>query len=116
MSLVNIETIRTLSVKTEQYDMPEWGGHVFIRKFSIAQRDELSKIYDKEEKNWMDAMLETILYGVVDEAGNPIFTKQDFELLKNQDGETLSNLHAEILKYNGMTADTTPEVDDLVKP
>ena len=83
-------------------DVPEWGGQVFLRPMSGAQRERLETIFrDKKES----ARATVAAYSVCNEAGTPLFTDADIPALNDRSGRALDRIFAAALKLNGLGKD-----------
>lgn len=77
--------------------VPEWGGKVRIRAWSLQQQDD----YEQAEKlSDVDALVLAIIMSLVDEAGAPIFKPEHAEGLKAKSSKVLTALTSKIFEVN----------------
>lgn len=108
------EAILAARVVTTEVEVPEWGGSVHVRALSLnARMALLDIIYANEAANtaWKedqakpvgereglpkvdlyDQAILTVLFGIVDEAGKPRFTVEDYDLFAEMDYPIIVNL------------------------
>lgn len=118
MSLITPESLKKLSFKTEKLDVPEFGGHINLRKFSVKISDEVADLHkDLEEPGrWKNAILSTVILGVVDDSGVPIFTDEHKTILEEQDSDVITKIYQALTKFNGMSKSEAEAGDAAVKP
>ncbi len=81
MSLLR-DRILSVSRPLEHIPVPEWESSVFIRPLSLSERLELRRLADDDA----EITIQTVIRGVVDDAGNPVFTADDRDWLLNSQG------------------------------
>ena len=117
MSL-NARQIREVDdLPLERVDVPEWGGEVFVRTMSAAERDAWEiKTYsergDDEQANLTDFRTRLAILCVVDETGKPIFTEEDFVWLRLKSSLVISRIYDVASRMNGLSK---KDVDELTK-
>jgi len=113
------EIINAKDCKTTQIDIPEWGGAIYLRKWTGKDR---SMFWSKSiraseagaEVNWdtlFDNQVLVVAMSLCDEEGNKLFTTSDEDLaiLSAKDGDVLQRLYTASIELNGMTAKSTEE-------
>lgn len=89
-------------------EVPEWGGTVKVRGFSVARKasllDGANVPVDRDGKTKLDfekLQVLSFIEGVVD----PKFTIADYELLKNKSARALQRVNDKISEISGITAE-----------
>lgn len=105
---------------TVRVDVPEWGGHVFVRTMSAGERDNYeAEIYDlskggkaNDAKSMMaNARARLLVRTLVDEEGNRLFEDSDMEALGAKSGLVVDKVFTVARKVNGLSE---ADVDELV--
>ena len=101
--MLTLTDIKNQKLETKIIEVEQWGGQLTIKKLSVADRDELAKLYDTDSTEaQQNAALQTIIKGVVNEDGAPMFSAEEHsDLLASQDGEIITNIYKDILDFNG---------------
>lgn len=103
MGLLSRDAIlRAKDGKTADVQVPQWGGTVRVRGWTVAERNEYTKRLEKKEDTlllgaWLVATL------AVDDAGGPLFTAADVEALATRDAQALDLVTDAIYKLNTVT-------------
>jgi hypothetical protein len=95
-------------LKTEDINMPEWGGPVRIRTLYAIERDEFDQTINKgvgaerviDLKNFRARLLARC---IVDENGDPVFTAADVDALGKKSTVAIGRLFDRAQALNGMT-------------
>lgn len=104
----------------ERVEVPEWGGHVFVRTMSAGERDAYeAELYDlsqggkkKDAKSMMDnARARLLVRTLVDEKGERLFEDSDIKDLGGKSGLVVDRIFTVARKVNGLTE---ADVDELV--
>ena len=104
-------------LKTQDVDVPEWGGAVRVRAFSGRERDafeaSLVRGDGKDRKVDLTNMrARLVALSVVDEAGQRLFTDEEVDLLGAKSGAALDRVFAVAQELNGLSG---ADVEALVK-
>ena len=104
-------------LKTQDVDVPEWGGAVRVRAFSGRERDafeaSLVRGDGKDRKVDLTNMrARLVALSVVDEAGQRVFTDEEVDLLGAKSGAALDRVFAVAQGLNGLSG---ADVEALVK-
>jgi hypothetical protein len=84
---------------------------LFAKRFTLAQRTAFvsnlpraSESHSEADKVaiGLDAQLYLIVEGICDEKGEPVFSKEDAEQLKDEDAAVIDELAKHVMKTNGM--------------
>ena len=108
MGQLSKEQIFAVKPKSEEIEVPEWGGYVFIRPVTLAEQARLADLGTKFEKTpVVDRMknirLRLLQWAVSDAEGRPLFEAKDLEELMNKPAGGSLRLQEAILKLSGLT-------------
>ena len=104
-------------LKTEDVEVPEWGGTVRVRAFSGRERDafeaSLVRGDGKDRKVDLTNMrARLVALTVVDDSGQKVFTQDDVDLLGAKSGAALDRVFSVAQKLNGLSG---ADVEELTK-
>jgi hypothetical protein len=89
-------------------DVPEWGGHVFLKTLSVADGIEFQSA--KEGIGDEKVLILFLTYALCDEAGVPIFARSEIDEIARKNPHVIARLGNAALSLNKMT-----ESDDAVR-
>jgi hypothetical protein len=84
--------------KPHRFEVPEWGGDVFIRVLSAKDQMVLSDGVDPKE-----TPVKVLCYSLVNEDGERLFSDEDFEALADMDWPVIMRVFTESAKLNGLS-------------
>lgn len=96
----------------EEFAVPEWGGSIFIRVLSLAERYEFERRFSDPNGKPVDAVVLLVALCVCDEHGRALFTAADVEVLKSKNADVILRISQAASRLNGLTKE---DVDGLVK-
>ncbi len=104
-------------LNTERVDVPEWGGAVFVRPMTAAERDEYeqSMVASRgadEKANLRNVRARLVVVCATDEAGKRIFSETDVEALGAKSARAVNRVFQAASRLNALT---TSDVEDLAK-
>ncbi len=101
-------------LKREQVEIPEWGGTVYVRGLTGAERDafEASINADGGQGKIQNVRARLVAFTVVDENGNRIFSDADAGILGRKSANALNRVFEVALRLNGIG---NKEVEALAK-
>ena len=86
-------------LKRQTVTVKEWGGEVIVTEMSAARRLEFEKRLPADgDDNLVWPLL--VLFCAVDEAGQPLFSPDDMEALKEKNGKLILRVGRVALKLN----------------
>lgn len=117
MSKKSLSASDILSVndnRVKEVKVPEWGGSVFIKMMSGAERNLLEQEWmSNDEKPTLDIVVALLSLTLCDADGKRLFsTEEEAAGLINKSASVLQRLMMESLQHNGMSQDA---LDDAVK-
>lgn len=98
-------------VEIRKVEVPEWGGHVFVKSLSGRARSNIEAKVQRDT-NPGDIRIDIVIGGTCDEDGNVIFTdKDDRKWLQEKNASALHRVAEEILAISGMKDDAVEEAE-----
>jgi len=96
----------------EVVPVPEWGGDVAVKGLSEGGVHELlSDARGEDEELDPEQMnLLAIVYGCVDEEGNPLFVADDVATLRDKSAAALARVRKVFMRLSGMDPEEAEEV------
>ena len=116
MSLLSKTAILAANdLKSEDVEVPEWGGAVRVRSFTGRERDafEASMVRGEGRDRKVDLTnMRARLVGltVIDETGQRLFTDEEVDLLGAKSGAALDRVFAIAQKLNGLSGSDVEEL------
>lgn len=103
--------------KVERVETPEWGGHVFVKEMSGAQRDrfELSTVKGKgpkTEANLENLRARLVAWTVCDDNGKRLFTEDDIKALGSKGSAVLTRLFTKAQELSALTEEAVAELTE----
>ena len=112
MSLLTKDQILSADdIKTQEVEVPEWGGSVNVRGMTAIQRDnfELSHMNGKLKNYRATVAARTIC----DENGVPLFSELEILKLAQKSSVALSRVYDIAMKLCGITSEDAEELEKL---
>lgn len=111
------EILGAIDSRLVKVDVPEWGGHVFVRSMTGLERDtfegETALLRKNDPSKKVPAIRARLLARVmVDEEGKRLFTDTDIPNLANKSAKALDRLFAVAESLSGMTM---ADLEELAK-
>ncbi len=96
-----------------EVEVPEWGGTVFVKTMTGAERDAYeSSLISGRKLNLQDVTAKLCVCCIVDEQGNRLFNEGDIAALSNKSARALSRVYAKAQELNGLRPE---DIGELVK-
>lgn len=89
---------------------PISGTPFFTRLLSVVQQEEITRLYEQEPLPHAEIQQKTVLYGVCDQAGQPLLTAADLEQLAGKAGKKLGRLYRAVVEFNRVDDDLDGQV------
>lgn len=101
--------------KTEDVDVPEWGGVVRLRSLTGAERDRIEasmvEIKGKSQRlNLVNLRAKMVAAAAVDAAGHPLFRESDVKALGEKNAAVISRLAEKAQELSGMAEEDVEEL------
>ena len=113
--LTRDEILKIDDLKREAVDIPEWGGSIYVRELTGAERSELFALWkqdESDEKQVQDSFaitVATVRLTACAEDGKPLFNADDILRIRNLNAKVLDKIYKEAAKINGFGADGIKE-------
>lgn len=113
--LTRDDILNASDLKTEKIEVPEWGGHVYIRGLTGAERDAFESGMVSMRGRHRDVNLENIRARLValvtvDEDGKRIFADKDIALLGSKSATALDRVFSAARRLSGLTEEDVNEL------
>jgi hypothetical protein len=115
MALSRDQILEASDLKTEEVQVPEWGGSVRVRNLTGADRDAfedslVTTLPDGTRKpNLANMRTKLVVLTVVDDAGNRIFETSDVERLAAKSAAAIKRVYEAAERINGIGAQQEAE-------
>ena len=98
--------------KMQSVHVPEWGGKVFLRTISAAERDRFEiENFRQDRPNFENLRARFLAITLVDGDGKPLFTSKQVGKLGEKSAAVIDRLFTEAVKMNAMSRS---DVDTLL--
>lgn len=106
------DILKAKTIKIDEFEIPEWGGIVYIRSMSGTERDEYETgiARDAREKKRTNARARLAAIVCCDESGNRLFTEEDIEALGAHNCGALEMIYTRAMRLNALTAQDIEEL------
>jgi len=114
MSLTKEQILNSQDLTKEKIEVPEWGGVIFVRTMTGAERDSFEQgiVNDDRTANLSNIRAKLCALTVVDEEGKRIFTDDDVKGIGEKSSLVLDRVFQVAQKLNGISP---TDVEDLAK-
>jgi hypothetical protein len=116
MKILNRDEILSADdLEKKKVHVPEWGGSVFIRMMTGAERDAYEIMMfgeDNKKKTFVNMRAKFLAFTIVDESGKPIFTDSDIEALGKKGIKPIDRVYTAARKLNALSDE---DVDEILK-
>ena len=116
--LSKAEIVQVVDLKTQDVEVPEWGGAVRVREFTAADRDAFEQSMvkigadGKREANMANMRAKLVSMSIVDaETGDLMFTADELELLGRKSAAALDRVFTVAQRLNGLGADDVADAE-----
>ena len=116
MALLNKQAILDVQdIETEKVDVPEWGGHVFVKGMTGMERDtfEASIVQQRGKDarvNMVNIRAKLAAQTICDEEGVRLFNDKDIHALGKKSANALQRVFDVAQKLSGITGDDVEEL------
>ena len=111
MALLDRKTIfGAADIKTQDVEVPEWGGSVRVRQMTVAERNEFVRRSADEKETGIGTWLVATL--AVDDAGKPLFTADEIAELEKKNFRNLDLVAKAVMQVNSLGE---PEIEAAAK-
>lgn len=112
--LTHDEIVSAPDLGVERVPVPEWGGDVFVRGMTGAERDGfLASVIDGKGGVVMENLTAKLITAtLVDEAGSRLFTEAEIQILAGKSAAALSRIFSVASRLSGISRE---DVEGLAK-
>lgn len=96
--------LNALDLQREAVEVPEWGGSVIITELSAADRLKFGAAMGGEEDQQV-FVAKALIWFIVDEGGDRVFTETDAEILAGKSLPVLQRLWDVAARLNALKTD-----------
>ena len=110
MALTKDQILESSDLKNEAVDVPEWGGTVYVRTMTGADRDQFEAsmmsigVDGTRKADMTNLRAKLIALTIVDEAGNRLFDASDVDRLGLKSASAIERVFAAAQGLNGLGA------------
>ena len=113
--LTKSQILSANDIKKELVSVPEWGGDVYVRMMSGAERDNFEQKMSRKRNEHPDGFIANVrarlcVETIVDEKGNRLFSDKDVDELGSKCAVALERLFDKSQKLNGFTEEDIKEL------
>ena len=106
--LTRDQILNAQDIKTEEVDVPEWGGAVTVKAMDGLERDRFEMSIRDGTENVRSKMA---VMTIVDESGKPMFTAGDLDALGKKSGSALGRVFDVASRLAGFTKDEQEKLE-----
>jgi len=100
---------------TEEVDVPEWGGSVFVRKFTSEDKDNfdilIAKKSDEDKIDLHNLRAKLCVFTIVDEDGKCLFSEEDVEALGRKSATAIERIFTVSQRLNNLGLEAVKEIE-----
>jgi hypothetical protein len=101
----------------KEHEVPEWGGTVYLRKWSAKDRNAyIAKSVSVDEngghvnyENVFDSVVWAVAMSLCDENGIRLFADNEIDILAQKNGDVMQKLCEEVYRLNGLASNSIEE-------
>lgn len=118
MAILTKDAILTAEdLKRELVPVPEWGGEVYVRALTGAERDKFeSSVVEQRGKRQIfhtqDIRAKLAAYTIVDEKGERLFSDADVKALSQKSAAALNRVYEVAARLSGITEEAIEELGE----
>lgn len=119
-SLTRDQILQAQDIKTESVDVPEWGGNVYVKGMTGAERDAFEgSIVETRGKNThvnvRNLRAKLVAQSVCDENGEPLFTPKDVDALGKKSAAALQRVFDVASRLSGISSKDVEELAEGIE-
>lgn len=114
------EILQASDIKTELVAVPEWGGDVYVKGMTGAERDKFEssmiKVRGKDkEMNLANIRAKLAALTICDENGKRLFKEEDVQALSQKSAGALQRIFEVAQRLSGISNDDVDELTEEMK-
>jgi hypothetical protein len=99
-------------LKRKKVHVPQWGGDVYVRIMTAAERDSFEQKYFLSEKpDLVGIRAQLAATCIVDEQGNNLFTDADLDQLKKKSAAAVEVVFKAAESLNALSTESVEELE-----
>jgi len=99
--------------RTQEVEVPEWGGRVIVKNLSGNERDQFEdSIVKGDKRDFKGIRAKLVALSVVDENGKRLFTFEEAKQLGEKSARALDRVFGAAQKLSGFTAKDMEELTE----
>lgn len=116
--LTKDEILQADDIRKEKVSVPEWGGDVWVKTMSGAERDQMeaSIVGVKGERNMVNLRAKIGALSIVDEKGDRLFSFEDVLELTKKSARALDRVFSVAQRMSGFTPQDVEELSKNSSP
>lgn len=79
-------------LKTQEAEVPEWGGTVRLRQLTLAQLDQVRQDFQGGQVSMLKAAANMVAASLVDADGAPLFTRDEYSRIQERHPKVIERL------------------------
>lgn len=95
------ESLLSFTAPPKEFEIVGYGS-VFVRRIPSGERLRLTELYDANKKDIPDVPEKTVILGICNRDGQPLFTESDMGAIKALPDELVQGMALAVVKGNGM--------------
>jgi hypothetical protein len=111
MGILSLEDIKSVDDSgRELLEIPEWGGEVYVRGLTGAQRASFEDAVINK-KSMKDIRRKIVLECVVDDEGKPLFTAKDGSWITSKSATAIEKIFVKVMDISGLGDDADEDAE-----
>ena len=108
--LTKEDIIECADLQMEAVKVKEWGGTIFVKELSVAERIELESKFKEKKDDVMGAMLALLSATICDKNRNCLFNASDIESLYKKNVKVVLRLFRKANKLSSLNVESEEEL------
>lgn len=102
--LTKDQILQAEDMRTQEVDVPEWGGRVIVKTLSGNERDQFEEsILSGAKRDFKGVRAKLVALSVVDENGKRLFTFEEANVLGEKSSRALDRVFGAAQRLSGFT-------------
>ena len=88
-----------------KFEVPEWGGHVYLKPLTVKERDKYeNSLFDKKGRpNMKGSRARLLIMSVVNRNGLPVFKRGDEDIIDEMGAAGVDRVSKRVMELCGMS-------------
>lgn len=111
--LTKDQILQADDMRTQEVDVPEWGGRVIVKTLSGNERDQFEEsILSGAKRDFKGVRAKLVALSVVDENGKRLFTFEEANVLGEKSSRALDRVFGAAQRLSGFTQKDMEELTE----